>query len=240
MRKKLINEYDDTKKVLKRMRELNKSSIEEIIEQISPEKELLNKNPKLKEFPPEDESNWISPEEKKEKDQQYLSDNQPGSEDDTNSLSKYWEDNPNTEDNDSIEPEKTDDFAEPTQEGKDFTIINNVEVVLNSTDELDHELKDEEKTKISQLIDDFREEVSEIAEFGKLQIYPDSAKLDGNIGEENIGFMLSAGDDSGMFLTNSSMLRFNDENRDFINKLETFQVKFNDVLNEIIANRQQN
>lgn len=234
MTKKLINEYDDTKRILKKIRTLNESSIEEIKEQISPDKEILNNNPKLKEFPDEEDSNWISPEEKQKKEQERLNSVQDNGDDNMNqnSISNYWKDDP--------KPESQDDFSEPTQEGKDFAVINNVEVVLNSTDELDHELKDEEKTKISQLIDDFREEVSEIAEFGKLQIYPDSAKLDGNVGEENIGFMLSAGDDSGMFLTNSSMLRFNEETRDFINKLETFQIKFNDVLNEIIANRQQN
>jgi len=104
----------------------------------------------------------------------------------------------------------------------------------------DEDLDEDEKTKISQLIDDFREEVSEIAEFGKLQIYADNAKLDGNVGEENIGFMLSAGDDSGLFLTNSAMVRIDQNSSEFVDKLKTYQIKFNDTMNEIIANRQQN
>jgi len=227
MTKKIINEYDDTKKFLNKIRSLQ--------EQISPEKEILNKERENKSnIPPdEDVSNWESPEEKAEREKEHLSDIKPGTEDDAsswqNSISKYWEDNPETESSDT-----------PEQDGKDFAVINNVEVVINSTDEMDYELKDEEKTTISQLIDDFRAEVSEIAEFGKLQIYSDNAKLDGNVGEENIGFMLSAGDDNGMFLTNSAMLRFDNQTKEFIDKLNTFQVKFNDAMNEIIANRQQN
>jgi len=125
-------------------------------------------------------------------------------------------------------------------EKNDFAVINNVEVVINSTDRDDLKLGDEEKGKISQLIDDFRSEVSEIAEFGKLNIYDDSAKLDGNIKEVNLGFTISAGDDNGVFLSNAAMLQINDNSMAYIDKLKKFQLKFNDTMGTIIATRQQN
>ncbi len=125
-------------------------------------------------------------------------------------------------------------------EKSDFEVINNVEVAINSSDRADLKLTDEEKGKVSQLIDDFRSEVSEIAQFGKLNIYDGSAKLDGNIKEVNLGFTISAGDDNGVFLSNAAMLQINDNTMGFIDKLKKFQIKFNDVMGQIIANRQQN
>jgi hypothetical protein len=126
-------------------------------------------------------------------------------------------------------------------EKKDFNVINNVEVDINSTDKDDTILKDDEKGKISQLIDDFRKEVSELTNFGKLQIYGNSGKLDGTINNLNIGFTLSAGDDEGVFLSNSSsMLKLSDEVMDMLNKLKIFQGKFAEVINGLLVTRKDN
>lgn len=144
-----------------------------------------------------------------------------------NSIQNYWDKNPNPANNQKSEK-------------NDLTVINNVEIVINSTDEADLTLNDDEKGKISQMIDDFRSEVSEITDFGKLNIYDGSAKLDGNVKEVNLGFTLSAGDDNGLFLSNSSMLQINDTTLQYIDKLKKFQIKFNDIMDEIISNRQQN
>jgi len=137
-------------------------------------------------------------------------------------------------------PPPAQQSSNTSTENSDYAVINNVEVVINSTDRADFKLKDEEKGQISQLIDDFRSEVSEITQFGKLSIYDDNAKLDGNIKDVNLGFTISAGDDNGVFLSNTSMLQVNDSSLGFIEKLKKFQPKFNDVMGQIIANRQQN
>jgi hypothetical protein len=149
-----------------------------------------------------------------------------------NDIQSYWDKNP--------QPSKPQSSNSQPSEKSDVAVINNIEVVINSTDNADFVLNDDEKGKISQLIDDFRSEVSEIAEFGHLNIYGEGAKLDGIIKEVNLSFTLSAGDDNGVFLSNSSMLQINDNTMQYIDKLKKFQQKFNDVLGEIIGNRQQN
>lgn len=125
-------------------------------------------------------------------------------------------------------------------EKKDINVINNVEVVINSSDQQDLILKEDEKSKIAQLIDDFRSEVSELTDFGKLIIYNDSAKLDGRVNELNVSFVLSAGDDNGVFLSNTSMIKISDELLNFINKIKTYEEKFNSTINEMISLRKQN
>ncbi len=126
------------------------------------------------------------------------------------------------------------------EEKKDFTIVNNVEVHFNSTDKTDLSLKDDEKTKISGLIDAFRTEVSELTEFGNLNVYPDSVKLEGRIGSLNLDFMLSAGDDNGVYLSNTSLLKLSNEIMDMLNKLKKFEPKFTDEMNNLILTRRQN
>jgi hypothetical protein len=125
-------------------------------------------------------------------------------------------------------------------EKKDFTIVNGVEVRFNSTDTQDLQLKDDEKTKLSALIDAFRNEVSEIAELGQMMVYPDSVKLEGVIGNFNINFTLSAGDDNGVYVSNASLLKLSDEVMEIFNKLKRFEMKFTDEMNNLILTRRQN
>lgn len=143
---------------------------------------------------------------------------------------------PMTVDNTTQQPS-----AQPSgDEKKDFTIVNNVEVRFNSTDKSDLQLKDDEKTKISGLIDEFRTEISELTEFGNLNVYTDSVKLEGRIGNLNIDFMLSAGDDNGVYLSNTSLLKLSNEIMDMLNKLKKFEPKFTDEMNNLILTRRQN
>jgi hypothetical protein len=125
-------------------------------------------------------------------------------------------------------------------EKKDFTIVNGVEVRFNSTDTQDLQMKDDEKTKVSALIDAFRNEVSEIAELGQMMVYPDSVKLEGVIGNFNINFTLSAGDDNGVYISNASLLKLSDEVMEILNKLKRFEMKFTDEMNNLILTRRQN
>jgi hypothetical protein len=123
------------------------------------------------------------------------------------------------------------------EENEDFAVINNVEVEIHSEDPEDLELSEEEKGKISQVIDDFRKEVSEIVEFDKLDIYEENAKLSGKISDVGLSFMISTGNDSGLYLSNASMLKIDDESIDIINKLRTFEPKFSGAINDLLVNR---
>ena len=124
-----------------------------------------------------------------------------------------------------------------TEEGEDLMVINNVEVEIHSEDPEDLQLSDEEKNKISQLIDDFRAEVSEIAEFDKLHVYDDNAKLEGRIGDIGLNFTLSTGNDTGLYVSNTSLLKIDDNSLGIIVKLRGFEQKFSNSINDLLVNR---
>jgi len=133
--------------------------------------------------------------------------------------------------------EPQDQAQAPVQtEDSDYAVINNVEVVIHSEDPEDMELTDEEKGKISQLIDDFRAEVSETVEFDKLHIYETSSKLDGKIGEFGLMFTLSTGDDTGLYI-NGQMLKIDENSLLVLEKLGGFELKFSNTINDLLVRR---
>ena len=125
------------------------------------------------------------------------------------------------------------------KDNEDINVINGVDVVIQSEDQMDLTLNDDEKNKISQLIDDFRSEISEVAEFDKLQIYSNSVKLSGSINGLSLDFTFSSGDDIGLYIT-SSLLKIDDSSLVVINNLKTFENKFSDVFNSILSVRKGN
>lgn len=177
MKKKILNEYDDTKRMLKTLRDI-KTTSDFISEQI--------------------QNGEVNPEVAR----------------------------PNIENGDSS-----------NNEDKSYNVINGVEVVINSTDRSDRELSEEEKNNFSQLIDDFRKEISKLVEFGKLNIFDDGAKLDGELTHLNFDFIFSVGDDNGLFLNSNQLLKINDEVLNTITNLKEFSDKFVETIDNFIANR---
>jgi len=137
------------------------------------------------------------------------------------------------------EPEKssTTPYQQSRRDNEEVSVINNVDVEIHSEDPIERALQDDEKGTISQLIDDFKAEVSEIAEFDGLHIYPDSAVLNGKIGGKGMNFSYSAGDDNGFYLGSPSLLKIDSEALELINRLKTFEPKFVNTINDLLVNR---
>ena len=131
---------------------------------------------------------------------------------------------------DNPEPE------ESRRDNEEVSVINNVDVEIHSEDITDQSLEDDEKGTISQLIDDFKAEVSEIAEFDGLHIYPETAVLNGKVGDSGIKFTFQGGNDNGLYLS-TSMTKIDSDSLDMINRLSTFAVKFTNTINDILVNR---
>lgn len=135
---------------------------------------------------------------------------------------------------------KTLKEEELTKTENDVDVINDVDIKILSTDSMDMKLTDNQKNSISELIDSFRQQVSEIADLEPgLTINMDQIRLDGSISNVDISFVLIAGDESG-FYVNADMLKIETETMTMIDKLSKFQMIFEDTLNPIIRERNNN
>ncbi len=127
------------------------------------------------------------------------------------------------------------------EDEKLFNLVlnDNVEVKIHSTDQQDLSISDQEKASLNQLIQNFKSQVSELANFEEgFNIYVDSVRLDGTI-ENDLTFVLIAGNDRGLYI-NANMLKIEAEIVEMITKLEKFQHTFEDVVVEIMNNRKNN
>jgi hypothetical protein len=126
------------------------------------------------------------------------------------------------------------------QQGKDFVVVNDVEVKMLSSDESDLELTDEQKEIISGLIDNFKQQVSQIVEFTPgMTINPNQIRLDGKLTDEDVNFVLIAGEDSGTFI-NAEMLKLENNVGMVLEKLVKFEEIFKSSLEPLIQNRNNN
>ena len=139
-----------------------------------------------------------------------------------------------------------DESQDPTlddqsTQNKDFTVINDVEVKVHSSDTADLEITEEEKTAISSLIDNFRQQVDEMTEFTEgFNITSEQVRLDGKITDKDISFVFITGNDETGVYVNADMLKLDQEVITTIEKLEKFYHSFTDSMNELILNRKHN
>ena len=123
---------------------------------------------------------------------------------------------------------------------KDFTVINDVEVKLLSSDPSDMNLLDDQKTAISTLIDNFRQQVDQIAEFKPgMSINSDQVRLDGTLTNEDISFVFIAGKESGVYI-NADMLKLEQNTATALEKLVKFQSTFETSMEPLLTQRDNN
>ena len=139
--------------------------------------------------------------------------------------------------------EVTSQTQEPqaTQNQKsDFVVINDVEVKMLSTDEMDMELQEDQKNVISTLIDNFRQQVSQIVDFEPgMTINQNQIRLDGVLNDEDISFVFIAGEESGVYI-NADMLKLETQTGLMLEKLAKFEETFKTAVEPLITKRNNN
>lgn len=137
---------------------------------------------------------------------------------------------------------ETQDNQEPSTEKvmDDVLVINDVEVKMLSTDKDDMGIKDDQKNTISQLIDNFRQQVSQIVDFDPgMTITENQVRLDGILTNEDVNFVLIAGEENGLYI-NSEMLKIEDEVMMVLEKLRKFEDTFKTSMEPLITQRFNN
>lgn len=131
----------------------------------------------------------------------------------------------------------TDTNTSTEKQFDDFTVINDVSVKILTPDQEDLEVTDEQKTSISQLIDNFKQQVSQIVEFDPgMTISENQIRLDGRLTDEDIGFVLISGNEAGTYL-NLDMVKLSPNVRTAIEKLLKFEMTFKSAMDPLIPQR---
>ena len=138
------------------------------------------------------------------------------------------------------DPLGPEDAAATAEQKSNFLVINDVEVKLNSVDESDMEITEDQKTAISNLIDNFKQQVSQIVDFDPgMTINQNQIRLDGSISDLDLNFVFIAGQDMGVYI-NADMLKLEIQVGQMMEKLTKFEETFKTAMEPLIQNRNNN
>ena len=144
----------------------------------------------------------------------------------------------NTIDNDEIDDEGEGDVEESNDDKKQGYRISGGIIVLHGKEQTDLELTTDEKIAFQETMDEFVEEVSNLVDFNKLNVYQNNVEWSGKIIEFDVEFFFSIGEENGLYL-NGEMIRIDDKFMDLITKIKTFYDKFKNKWATIIASRKK-
>lgn len=109
-------------------------------------------------------------------------------------------------------------------------------ISIHGTDKADLQLTYDEKTAFMETMDEFREDVSELVDFNKLNVYEDNVEWSGSIPEMELEFFFSVNESDGIYLK-GDMIKVDEDYVEMIEKLKGFYEKFKERWSRIIASR---
>lgn len=128
---------------------------------------------------------------------------------------------------------------EPTQKDKTqkYRISGGI-LALHGKDRSQLDITSDEKIAFQETMDEFVEEVSDLVDFNTLNVYPNNVEWSGKLIDEDIEFIFTIGEDSGIYV-NGQMIKVDEEFLTMINKLQQYYQKFKSKWGKVLASRKK-
>jgi hypothetical protein len=111
-------------------------------------------------------------------------------------------------------------------------------LTLHGKEKKDLELTTEEKTAFQETMDEFVSEVSDLSDFGVLNMYPNEVQWSGKVIDFDLEFFYSIGENNGVYI-NGDMIKLDDKLTELVNKLTSFYEKFKSKWAKVISTRKK-
>jgi hypothetical protein len=111
-------------------------------------------------------------------------------------------------------------------------------LALHGKDRNDLDITSDEKLAFQETMDEFVEEVSDLVDFNTLNVYPNNVEWSGKLIDEDIDFIFTIGEDSGVYI-NGQMIKMDEDFMTTINKLQKYYQKFKSKWGRVLANRKK-
>lgn len=111
-------------------------------------------------------------------------------------------------------------------------------LTLHGKDKKELELTTEEKTAFQETMDDFVSEVSDLSDFGVLNLYENSVQWSGKVIDFDLEFFYTIGENNGVYI-NGDMIKLDDKLVELVNKLTTYYEQFKTKWAKIVASRKK-
>jgi hypothetical protein len=137
--------------------------------------------------------------------------------------------------------EKKSDNIDPDEVKKDKSKTYRISgglLTIHGKDKKNLELTTDEKTTFQETMDEFVNEVSDLAEFGVLSIYENEVQWSGKIMDLDIEFFFSIGESNGVYV-NGEMIKLDEKLTEFVTKLTAYYDKFKTKWAKVLSLRRK-
>ena len=134
-------------------------------------------------------------------------------------------------------PKDSDDIGKKSDKQRTYKVMGDI-IVLHGKDKPSLQLTTDEKNAFTESMDEFREEVAEIVDFGKLSVFDDNVEWTGKIKELDLEFFFSINESDGLYI-NGQMIHIDQDYMNMIVKLQSYYQKFKTKWSKVIASRQK-
>ena len=102
----------------------------------------------------------------------------------------------------------------------------------------DLQLTTDDKMAFQESMDEFINDVAEIVDFNKLNLYENNVEWSGKITEYDMEFFFSIGENNGVYI-NGTMMKVDEDFLEMMNKLRSYYEKFKTKWSKVIASRKK-
>jgi hypothetical protein len=132
---------------------------------------------------------------------------------------------------------ETDDGPVKKDKSKTYRISGGL-LSLHGKEKRDLELTTEEKTAFQETMDEFVEEVSDLSDFGVLNMYQNEVQWSGKVIDFDLEFFFSIGENNGVYI-NGDMIKLDEKLTELVTKLTGFYEKFKTKWAKVISGRKK-
>lgn len=109
-------------------------------------------------------------------------------------------------------------------------------LVFHGKEQSELEITTDEKVAFQETMNEFVTEVSDLAEFNQLNVYPNLVEWSGKLIEFEIDFIFSLGEENGIYIK-GEMINTDDDFMEMIQKLKSYYEKFKSKWSKVLGNR---
>ena len=136
-----------------------------------------------------------------------------------------------------VEDKIEDDTNTPEDKSQGYRVVGGI-IVLHGKENSDLDLTTDEKIAFQETMNEFVEQVSDLVDFNKLNVYPNNVEWSGRIIDFDLDFFFTIGEENGVYI-NGEMIKTDDDFLEMINKLKVFYEKFKSKWAKVLATRKQ-
>jgi len=134
--------------------------------------------------------------------------------------------------------DEIEDQTEPQEDKQKTYRVSGGLITLHGKNKQDLELSTDDKISFQETMDDFVNEVSDLSDFGTLNLYPQNVDWSSRVIDFDIEFYFSIGENNGVYV-NGDMIKLDENLVELINKLTSFYDKFKSKWAKVVSQRKK-